>query len=61
MQGWGAGKFLAAPASAPGFFFERLQLRLQGVKNTRLRLLGKIFFSPQTSKVKLQKNIKQVK
>ena len=36
------------------FFFERL--RLQGAKNTRLRLIGKIFFSPQTSKVKLQKN-----
>ena len=27
----------------------------------RLRLLGKIFFSPQTCKVKLQKDIKQVK
>ena len=27
----------------------------------RLLLLGKIFFSPQTSKVKLQKNVKQVK
>ena len=37
--------FLAAPAPAPGIFFERL--RLQGAKNTRLRLLGKIFFSPQ--------------
>ena len=59
--------FLAAPA--PDFFPKRLRirllvffferLRLQGSKNTQLRLqlLGKIVFSPQTSKVKLQKNI----
>ena len=37
------------------FSFERLRLWLQGAKNTRLRLLGKIVFSLQTSKVKLQK------
>ena len=76
-QGWGAGKFFwplrlliffqAAPA--PDFFTTRLQLlvffferlRLQGAKNTRLRLLGKIFFSPLTSKVKLQKKYKTSK
>ena len=40
--------FQAAPA--PDFFPKRLRLRLQGAKNTRLRLLGKIFFSLQTSK-----------
>ena len=60
--------FQAAPA--PDFFPKRLRLRLlvffssgsgSGSKGTktpssdRLRLLGKIFFSPQTSKVKLQK------
>ena len=61
--------FQVAPAPAPDFFPKRLRLLvfflerlwLQGAKNTRLRLLGKLFFSPQTSKVKLQKNIKQVK
>ena len=76
-QGWGAGKFfsgsgsaiLSQAAPAPGFFFKRL--RLQGAKNTRLRpaptgslllvKFAKIFFSPQTSKVKRQKNIKRVK
>ena len=74
-QGWGAGKFFAAPAPdfffkrlrllifsqatpAPGIFFERLRLRFQGAKKSGSWLLvkfGKIFFSPQTSKVKLQK------
>ena len=51
--------FPSGSGSGSLYFFERL--RLQGAKNTRLRLLGKICFPPQTSKVKLQKNIKQVK
>ena len=51
-----APDFFSQAAPAPVIFFVRL--RLQGAKNTRLRfrLLGKIVFSPQTSKVKLQKN-----
>ena len=59
--------FQVALAPAPDFFPKRLRLRLlvffferlrlHGAKNTRLRLLGKIFFSLQTSKIKLQKNI----
>ena len=44
--------------SGSWFFFERL--RLQGSKNSRLRLLGEIFFF-QTSKVKLQKKYKTSK
>ena len=62
--------FLAAPA--PDFFPKRPRLLVffssgsgsKGPKtpgSDRLRLLGKIVFSPQISKVKLQKNIKQVK
>jgi hypothetical protein len=42
----------------PGVFCSLLRLQLQGANNTPLRLLvkfGKIFFFPQTSKVKLQK------
>ena len=64
LQLWLLIFFQAATALAPGIFlFEWPRLRLQGAKNTRLRLLllGKIFFSPQTSTVKLQKNINQVK
>ena len=59
--------FFSQAVPAPVFF---QAARLQGAKNTRLqpapasRLLvkfAKIFFSPQTSKVKRQKNIKKVK
>ena len=51
-QGWEPANFLVAPA--PDFFFSK------GPKNTGfgswlLVKFGKIFFSPQASKVKLQK------
>ena len=70
-SGSGSGSclfFQAAPAPAPDFFPKRLRLLVfflsgsgsKGPKtpsSDRLRLLGKIVFSPQISKVKLQKNI----
>ena len=53
--------FLSAPAL--DFFFKRNRLRLLVFFSEllRLRLLGKIFLSPETSKVKLQKKYKTSK
>ena len=64
--------FLAAPAPrgqkkqapAPGIFFRAAPVPAPRGQKKRLRLLvkfGKIFFSTQTSKEKLQKKIKQIK
>ena len=69
-QGWGAGKFFNGSGSwlffssgSGSWWFFPSGSGSKGPKtpgSDRLRLLGKKSFSSQTSKVKLQKNIKQL-